>query len=1274
MPYELYSGGLAEPGIYNDMQDVLSREDQNQSLGIAPLAEMGEVLDVYFGTSHNNVGMATGDFTLVSHTSGISYFAICSQHELVAPITGSDVYVKAILDTDAAEPRAAAMRKVFYYGYNGPGNSDPTVQAWLHNQYNNNDVYYDKYHIKRDFDTFVYNMTALGMSMANTDHPGDGYLGNPAYWDILGIGKSFVDFLSTMPSAPDGFVVYVTELLTASSDYERRHIQDIAFWEYTEIPDEPRYFTVQKTFDGQSASSVGYNPNSTGEIRVTVYEDPNCTTKATVYGDTGTLLYDSTVRFGANGWTQWVQVDYDTSATEGEPNDGIVYIKETLSVDGLNLDTKIVRLDLRDEKYKSRSDKESKFGSPDLTFNNKIGNRFIQVMKTLDGGSLPSDYNPNTDTIMIGVYKDSKCTIPATDSIVTGNYTTNRFRVEVLGGGQFGTGQIEVKPGLYYVKEESVPSWMSLSNTVLTFDVRGYFGQGRTIEGALRGTINNTRIKNGDLWVQKTGTDSSISSTPYYSYAGAIFTAYDSTGRAVAQAVTDGTGYGQFNLITNRSINILNASSAGVSLKTSEDDVKAGDKVTFTIDGEANILRVLDKEGNEIKIDGLDYETPEVNEDGEYIAEADTLDESEAISLMSVDEESDEYLPNLSGEYSFTMPESGAVIVVSSTETSDSGISLMGAAPGHPTSEYNMDIPAGTYTVRETQHPTGFYDDYNYSGEQWTVPVSPNNITPVTTNPIQNREITVKINLTKKYNPTCADAATNNPNYSLEGAEYTVYTNRSANNLSGVVGKITTNGSGWGTIQNLPRDVYYVKETKASKGCAVDNTIYTIDATYATDNAVMEFSVESSETTLMDPVVVAVRKIDSETGSTSQADGKGFAGAEFVVKYYKVDMNMTVDPATQGFSPAATWHLRTNEQGLANLSNEYLVGSNNSPFYYDSTGVPSLPYGVVTIQETKAPDGYLLNNTIYVSQIKKGSSASSVVYNEPEVEDVALRLDLTKEDATTHTPIPGAVFRHTGPNGFVEEVTTDSNGKISFKGLTHGDHTIQEISVPDGYALNTNVIRFNVSETNQITVQSTATETDTDGNITINFTNQGLAATVENKPAPFDLVINKINNKNLALADAEFTLYSDADCRNEITSAYTDDEGRLVFEDLIPYTDYWVKETDAPPGYRIPVDKNGNPDVYKIRVESSPVDGTFVFKVSLNGQEASYTGTSGQFHINNDVANRQVFMTITNEILGKLPNTGSNMMPIVIGVGAGLIVLAIIASRVGKKKESKGEK
>ena len=49
-------------------------------------------------------------------------------------------------------------------------------------------------------------------------------------------------------------------------------------------------------------------------------------------------------------------------------------------------------------------------------------------------------------------------------------------------------------------------------------------------------------------------------------------------------------------------------------------------------------------------------------------------------------------------------------------------------------------------------------------------------------------------------------------------------------------------------------------------------------------------------------------------------------------------------------------------------------------------------------------------------------------------------------------------------------------------------------------------------------------------------------------------------------------------------------------------------------------------------------------------------------------------MTITNEILGKLPNTGSNMMPIVIGVGAGLIVIAIIASRVGKKKESKGEK
>ena len=1023
----------------------------------------------------------------------------------------------------------------------------------------------------------------------------------------------------------------------------------------TEQEDEERYFYVHKTFDGQSASTVGYNPNTVGDIKVTVYTDPQCTQLASIKGDNGQVISGSSVRFGANGNTQWIQVD-----------PGVYYVKETHTVNGVAVSNQVITIDVTDERFATKD--SSYWSSASFNFDNsRTPNRYFQVVKTLDGNSLPSSYNPNTDPITIGVYTDQACTRPATTYSQGSN---NVFRIESNGK----TGQINIAPGVYYVKELSCPSNMQLNTQVFKVDLTNYFGNGTTIETAVQvGPIDNKEIKNGDLWVQKTGTDSSISSTPYYSYAGAIFTAYDSTGRAVAQAVTDGTGYGQFNLITGRSINILNASSAGVSLKTSEDDVKAGDKVTFTIDGEANILRVLDKEGNEIKIDGLDYETPEVNEDGEYIAEADTLDESEAISLMSADEESDEYLPNLSGEYSFTMPESGAVIVVSSTETSDSGISLMGAAPGHPTSEYNMDIPAGTYTVRETQHPTGFYDDYNYSGEQWTVQVSPNNITPVTTNPIQNREITVKINLTKKYNPTCADAATNNPNYSLEGAEYTVYTNRSGNNLSGVVGKITTNGSGWGTIQNLPRDVYYVKETKASNGCAVDNTIYTIDATYATDNAVMEFSVESSETPLMDPVGLLIKKIDSETGEATQSDAGDMAGAEFVVKYYKVDMNMTTDPAAQGFSPAATWHFRTDADGQIMFNSLYLTGNNNSQFYYYN-GASMIPYGVVTIQETKAPNGYLLNNTLYVVPINGELNNGVQVTQTKEVPDVALRLDLTKEDATTHTPIPGAVFRHTGPNGFVEDVTTDSNGKISFKGLTHGDHTIQEVSVPDGYALNTNVIKFNVSDTNKITVQSTATETDTDGNITINSTNQGLAATVENKPAPFDLVINKINNKNMVLADAEFTLYSDADCRNEITSAYTDDQGRLIFEDLIPYTDYWVKETDAPPGYRIPVDKNGNPDVYKIRVESSPVNGTFVFKVSLNGQEASYTGTSGQFHINNDVANRQVFMTITNEILGKLPNTGSNMMPIVIGVGAGLIVIAIIASRVGKRKESKGEK
>ncbi len=501
-----------------------------------------------------------------------------------------------------------------------------------------------------------------------------------------------------------------------------------------------------------------------------------------------------------------------------------------------------------------------------------------------------------------------------------------------------------------------------------------------------------------------------------------------------------------------------------------------------------------------------------------------------------------------------------------------------------------------------------------------------------------------------------------NPCYSLAGAQFGVY---SSSSLSGAsrVGTFTTDANGNSNTLTLNAGTYYVKEIKAPKGYALNpetKSVYVPAGGTAT--------VSFSDLPQSDPIGILLGKVDAETNANKPQGSATLENAQFTVKYYAGLWEANKDPATLGKTPARTWVFKTDKDGFTMYAKDYLVSGD--ALYLNSKGVASLPIGTITIQETKAPEGYLLNPEVFVRQITStGTSESVNTYNKPIVPENVMKLDLKKVQEGTEIPIPGAKFEHTKPDGTKETLTTDENGALTFKALQHGHHAITELEVMDGYVVNENIIEFDVAEDNKVTLTSKIDATL--GNVKFEVTDQGnISLVVEDLLSPFKLQIHKENNKDKLLAGAEFTLFSDKDCTQEVTKGITDDQGILNFDDLKVGQKYYLQETKAPAGYRLPLDESGNPVTYEIYTESTPVKDEFIFYV--NGEAfTSDSDSEGMFTVTGTKADRVAEMTIINNIGMKLPNTGSNTTMLLMMAALILGMVLLFGYRLERRKTMK---
>ena len=276
--------------------------------------------------------------------------------------------------------------------------------------------------------------------------------------------------------------------------------------------------------------------------------------------------------------------------------------------------------------------------------------------------------------------------------------------------------------------------------------------------------------------------------------------------------------------------------------------------------------------------------------------------------------------------------------------------------------------------------------------------------------------------------------------YSLAGAVYGIYSDAGC---SAQVTTLTTDAGGNAAAVSLNAGTYYYKELTAPAGYALDSSVQSFTVTDGQNTAL-----SVSDTPTNDPAMITLNKVDSETGDMVQG-GASLAGAQFTVNYYDGYYNNSNLPA----NPTRSWIIQTkeittkggNKVYRAVLSNDYFVAGDA---LYSASGINTLPLGTISIEETKAPEGYNLEGAYlqvggtgtkitgkYVAQITQdGNLASLKGGNTFKVSDKIKRGDfkLTKIDTDNQNRMSDIPFRVTCKGtGESHIIKTDENGYFS---------------------------------------------------------------------------------------------------------------------------------------------------------------------------------------------------------------------------------------------------
>ena len=354
-----------------------------------------------------------------------------------------------------------------------------------------------------------------------------------------------------------------------------------------------------------------------------------------------------------------------------------------------------------------------------------------------------------------------------------------------------------------------------------------------------------------------------------------------------------------------------------------------------------------------------------------------------------------------------------------------------------------------------------------------------------------------------KVKKTTANEIVTNGNamYSIVGATFGIFLDQ---NCSNQIGTLTTNENGDTNEVEVTAGTVYIKELSAPKGYKLDTTVRSLKVE-AGKTAVLNVSdVPKVTETLVD-----LFKIDMETGKATAQGNAALSGAEFTWHYY--DGFYTKDNLPE--KAIRTWVTKTVAEKSSDGSIRYVTKMSDAykvsgDAFYTQNEKSVLPLGTLTVEETKAPDGYLLDgaymkagdNTeqikgIYLTQITEdGELAVLSGSNQYSVSDQVIRggVKIQKRDLETKdTKAQGsATLKDTAfaiislnensvlvegklykKNETVKTIQTGIDGIATTTTdlLPYGKYKLEETKAPEGYLTDgAKAIEFSITENGKI--------------------------------------------------------------------------------------------------------------------------------------------------------------------------------------------------------------